>query len=119
VIQLLILIGLGALWKGWPFGPLRDPPGEGRLRFSDHVRALGARYARLGASRYALSRYAGLWLSRLGPQGLHDAIAQARGPEEASRLMANLQSVAEKPEGLDRPDDFVLMEELWNITKSR
>jgi len=119
VIQLLILVGLGALWKGWPFGPLRDPPGEGRLRFGDHVRALGTRYERLRATRHVVSRYAALWLNRMGPQGLRDVIEQERGSEEAARLMAALQSVAEQPEGPNRPDDLVLMEELWNITKPR
>lgn len=120
VLQLMALVALAALWKGWPFGPLRDPAGEGRLRFSDHLRALGARYARLGASRHALASYASLQLGRLGPHGLEDAARQAGYPRErATELVRRLQEVVAAPDGPDRRGDLALMEELWSITKHR
>lgn len=119
VLQLLALVALVALWKGWPFAPLRDPPGEGRLRFADHVRALGARYARLRASRHAASAYAGLWLARLGPAGIEEAARQAgRSPEEAREMVEVVERVAGDPTGeSSAPRDFQVMEELWRITK--
>ncbi len=60
VLQLLALLALIGLWRGVPFGPLRDPPAEGRIRFSDHARALGRRFARSGASRHVASAQARL-----------------------------------------------------------
>ena len=119
VLQLLALMALAALWKGWPFAPLRDPPEEGRLRFADHVRALGARYARLRASRHATASYAGLWLARLGPAGIEEAARHAgRSPEEARAMVEAVERAAGDPTGASSTTrDFELMEELWRITK--
>jgi len=39
VLQLLAVLALLGLWRGVPFGPPRDPPSEGRIRFADHARA--------------------------------------------------------------------------------
>lgn len=116
--QLLLLAVLLALWRGWPFGPLRDPPGEGRRAFAEHARAVGRHYRRLRASHLALSRLAGLWLQRLGPEGLLRAARRGGYPPEQARdLVGRLTGAAETPDGPNRPDDLSLMEDLWRITR--
>jgi hypothetical protein len=118
VLQLLGLVVLGALWKGWPFGPLRDPPDEGRLVFADHVRAVGTGYARRRASRHALGAWASLWLGRLGAAGIEQKSRQAgRTADEAKRFVETVRAAAETRDGPSRKADLDEMEELWRITK--
>lgn len=118
VLQLLGLGVLIAMWRGWPFGPLRDPPEEGRLAFGEHVRALGTRYARMGASRHALSAFSRLWLARLGPAGVAQAARRAgMDAERSQRLVEAVEDAAEHPEGKNRPEDLEIVEELWKVTR--
>jgi hypothetical protein len=118
VAQILALGVLVALWRGRAFGPLRDPPDEGRLAFSEHVRALGTRYARLGASRRALSSFAKLWLARLGARGLEQAAIRAGcDPEGAKELVRRAEEAAKDPDGPDAAGDLEVVEELWRITR--
>ena len=97
-----------------PFAPLQDPPELGRLSFSEHVRVLGMRYARLGASRRAFAAVASLWLARLGRAGL---IAKARraglASERAEQLVDAIEDVAKNPDGPDKPTDLTNLEDLW------
>ena len=118
VLQLLLLVGLGALWKGWPFRPLRDPAPQGRARYSEHARALGSQYEKLGATHFVLSRAAALWLHRRGRAGLLVA-AERHGhtPSSATTLVDALQAAAESPDADDKPDDLELLEELCRITE--
>ena len=118
VVHLLVVWTLLGLWRGWPFGPRRDPPDDGRLRFADHVEALGERYRRLGATRHVLAAYAGMWLGRLGPAGLQLA-AQRSGmsSEDAVRWVAELESVVASPDGPNHEDDLQRMEELWRVVE--
>jgi len=119
VLQLLFFWVLVALWKGYPFGPLRDPPEEGRLRFSDHVSALGRRYERAGASRYAASAYAQLWLARMGSAGLQLAAQRSGQDVQASRrFVASIEALASEPDGANQPMDLDLVEELWRVTRT-
>jgi hypothetical protein len=115
--QLFLLGSIVALWRGWPFGPLKEPPDEGRIAFADHVRALGTRYARLGASRRASAVYAGMWLQRLGPQGL-EAAARRGGmaAPEAGDWVREIERLAADPRAPNAPGDLNRMEELWRIT---
>ena len=118
VLQLLLLVGVGALWKGWPFRPLRDPPQEGRARYSEHARALGSQYEKLGATHFVLSRAAALWLHRRGRTGLLVA-AERHGhtPSSAATLVDALQAAADSPSADDQSDDLELLEELCRITE--
>lgn len=114
VAQVLLFGTLLALWRGVPFAPLKDPPEEGRLSFSEHVRVLGMRYARLGASRRAFAAVASLWLPRLGRAGL---LAKARRagltPERAEQLADASEDAAKNPDGPDLPTDLTNLEDLW------
>ena len=117
VAQLLATWVLLGMWRGWPFAPLRDPREEGRHDFAEHVIALGTRWYRIGASRYALVQTARLWLERLGPSGLQRA-AQRQGLSrlEAAAWVERIQHLVEHPEGADDPSDLDRMEELWKVT---
>ena len=115
--QLLVAWALLGLWRGWPFAPRRDPPSEGRLEFSEHVHALGTRWYRQGASRYALVQTATLWLARLGSSGLQLAARRAgKTPAQAAAWVAGLQALVDDPRGPDDPSDLERMEELWKVT---
>ena len=119
VLQLLATWALLGLWRGWPFAPLRDPPEAGRLSFSEHVQALGMRWFRLGASRYASVQLASLWLARLGPSGLQLAAQRhGRSPQEAKAWVEGLITLVDEPKGPDDPADLERMEELWKVTQS-
>jgi hypothetical protein len=118
VLQILLVSGLVVLWRGWPFAPLRDPPEEGRIAFADHVRALGVRWMRVGASRRALSAQARLWLTRLGAQGLEAAARRSgRDAAAAHEWVMDLEEAAANPGGPNKPTDLERMEELWKITQ--
>lgn len=117
MLHVLGVWALAGLWLGWPFTPLRDPPSEGRLEFSEHVTALGTRWFRLGASRHALVQMARLWLARLGPSGLQLAARRSgRTPAQAAQWVAELQALVDDPLGPDEPSDLERMEELWKVT---
>ncbi len=127
VLQFLLLWTVVALWRGWPMGPLRDPPERGRIRFADHVEALGERYERLRASRHALRAYAGLWLQRLGPKGLTlAATASGMGREEAASFVSELEALVEesedqgdvaRPSAREAQADIERMEVLWRMVE--
>jgi len=92
--QLLLLALAFAAYRGVPFGRRVETPGQLRRRFSEHVQALGQRWADQRASRSALAAYAGYGLELLRervPAGagrssaeLARAIAQKTGREPAS-----------------------------------
>ncbi len=120
VFQLLLAWALVALWRGWPFAPLRDPPREGRQSFLEHIEALGTRWYRLGASRHALVQMARLWLGRLGPDGLQLAAQRAgMSREHAEAWVADIQALEDSPQGPNHPSDLKRMEELWKVTRRR
>ena len=118
LLQLAITWGLAGLWRGLPFAPLRDPRGEERASFSDHLVALGTRYWRLRAEGHAARASAALWAARLGPHGLE--LAAQRGgasPAEARAWALRIEAVARRAPDDDTPVDPALMEELWRLTR--
>ncbi len=58
LLHLTALLLAFALYRGTPFGRRRTLPQNERRRFSEHVRALGERWAEARASRTALVAYA-------------------------------------------------------------
>ncbi len=122
VAQLLAFLALAGLWRGWPFRPLRDPPDEGRQRFADHLTALAHRWEQLGAVRFAVSRYAELWLVRLGRGGLiNAAVRHGKSRAAATAWVDRVEAVAAAPteQSTDAANDTQLMEELWTITRPK
>ncbi|MFT7519544.1 MAG: hypothetical protein ACI9MC_001686, partial [Kiritimatiellia bacterium] len=117
--QLMFLLVVVALWRGWPFARLRDPPQAGRQDFADHVRALGQRQFGVGASRHAARSLAELALLRGGASKLHAvAVRAGHSALQATEFVARLEALVEEPDGPDTPNDIELMEELWRITHS-
>jgi hypothetical protein len=120
VIQLIATGTLVALWRGWPFAPLRDPPDPGRHAFVEHVRALGIRYWRLQATGHVEQKFAEFWLLRLGVPGLELAAQRAGYTAERARAWAReIEAIATPSEGGGRfPENgHERMEELWRITR--
>ncbi len=117
ILQVLLVAALGALWRGWPFATPRDDAMAERTSFSDHLRALGSRWHRIGASRWALGQYARYVLDRRGESGLRQAaLRQGRTPDEADALVARAAAAAAAPDGPSNPtEDLNLMEELWTL----
>ena len=122
VLQLLLTFALVALWRGWPFAPLRDPRDQGRIGFVEHVQAHGRRWARLRASGYAARAMASLWLTRLGPAGLQWAAERAGyAPDAARTWVREVEGrAAGAPTGPSAAAaDHAWMEELWRVTRGR
>ena len=120
LVQLLVFWGLLIAVAGRPFAPLRGDPGGGRQAFEDHVRALGSRWWRSGASATSASAMARLWAARLGQDGLVRA-ARAAGRDEA-HARAFAESVMERANEdapRDGEHDWKFEEELWTITRNR
>ncbi|NCG22134.1 MAG: DUF4129 domain-containing protein [Rhodobacterales bacterium] len=116
LIQMMATWGLVGLWLGRPFGPLRDPPGEGRLAFTEHINALATHWMRLGATRHALAAYAGLWLTKLGPRGLRMAARKSgMQPGPADEFVQHLEDVVADPTAPDDDTDLSRVETLWKI----
>lgn len=115
ILQLLALLALMFIWKGVPFAKLRDPVGETRRSFADHVRALGLSYARARASRHVVGLYSVWALERLrervhraGRQGLiplAEAIAARTGRGEAE-VMAVLVDASSARDEAAPPSSF-------------
>jgi hypothetical protein len=83
LLQLALVVLLFFVYKGARFGRPVDPLLASRRAFAEHARALGLRYARGHASRYALELYGGYAIERMrerlrlrGGRGLH-AVAEA------------------------------------------
>lgn len=119
VLQILMVGALVALWRGVPFAPPRDPAADQRTAFTDHLRALGLRWQRLGASRRAVGQYARYGLERLGPDGLRQAaLRHGMSPDEARSIVERAMKAAADLDGPDRPrDDLPLMETLWTLLR--
>jgi len=114
VLHLLFWWALVVMYKGRAFGGLKDPPGEGRLVFGDHALALASHWQSLRAGTHAWSRYAALWVQRLGGRGVELAALRSGYSSDAARDLARrVQEAADKGGhgGLDE------VEELWNVTR--
>jgi len=85
--QLLLLAAAFAAYRGVAFGRRVEAPADLRRRFSEHVQALGQRWAEQRASRSALSAYAGYGLE----------VVRERVPAGAGKSSADLaRAVARK-----------------------
>jgi hypothetical protein len=85
--QLLLLAAAFAAYRGVAFGRRVEAPADLRRRFSEHVQALGQRWAEQRASRSALSAYAGYGLE----------VVRERVPAGAGQSSADLaRAVARK-----------------------
>jgi hypothetical protein len=92
LFQLLLLAAAFAAYRGTPFGRRVEAQAGSRRRFSEHVQALGQRWADQRASRSAFSAYAGYGLELL----------RERVPSAAGRSNADLaRAIAQKT---GRPD---------------
>jgi hypothetical protein len=92
LFQLLLLAAAFAAYRGTPFGRRAQAQAGSRRRFSEHVQALGQRWADQRASRSAFSAYAGYGLELL----------RERVPSAAGRSNADLaRAIAQKT---GRPD---------------
>jgi hypothetical protein len=127
LVWALLAYGLLAAWHyGAAFGKRRDPIVEPRRAFVDHVRALGASYARAHASRFALGVYGSWAADRLrerlnGGQavGLIDlsaAAARRAGLSEAAvvTMLADVREAQEDGEGR-APSDLAKLDELEKL----
>ncbi len=123
-LQLALLFGLFLLYKGAAFGTLRDPPSARRREFVEHVRALGAQYAKARATRHAVALYATWALDRMREVGgkgslsqLADAIARRTGRPlgETMRLILEARAVRDESGRQQSPEDLLLMRELGQL----
>lgn len=130
LLQLLAALILFYWWRGAAFGALRDPPRASRRSFSEHVEALGLQYAKAGASKHALSVYAGFAIERLrerlrpGTGGIY-ALAQAvaaRTSADEAEVMQTLVEMHELRDGksaLNDPREHrVLMRKIQKLLKT-
>lgn len=120
VLQLLLAGATLAVWRGWPFSPLREPASTGRSGFSEHVRALGVRLGRGRASGVAARSLARYWHGRLGTAGL--VLAAERHGRSRADAHAFAREVEDRATGDGRPGgpaDHAFMEDLWTITRGR
>jgi hypothetical protein len=131
VAQLLLLLAIGALWRGVAFGTPRDPPAGSRRSFAEHVRALGLAYAKVRATRLALASYGAWALDRLRErtQPGHGASLEALALAVAARTgrsEAEVQAILERTRiALDDPQptatswqDLTTMRELESLVSA-
>lgn len=118
VLQLLFVGALVALWRGWPFAPLREPPRGERASFAEHVRALGLRYARGRATARALALSGGWWLDRLGREGFLAAARKAGLPEGRGEALL-VSIVAARADSAGTAATLKDLEDLWTLTRRR
>lgn len=112
---MLLWLVLALAW-GWPLAPLRSPVEEGRRDMLEHVRALGAQWSSVGATRSAASASAALLLARAGAPLLR-ARAREAGYDAvaAEALVRRAESLAADPSGPDDPSDPTTVEALWTL----
>lgn len=118
VLSLMAWWVLLAMWRGWPFGPLRDAPIESRVEFSEHAVALGGHWHRLRASRHAASAYARYIVGQVGVRGLVSrAVSAGHDPAYAAAWADRVDRLAHQATGPDTQEDLELVEELWTLTR--
>lgn len=124
----LLLLGLAfARFRGAPFGRRTPPPEDRRRRFSEHVSALGQRWAEAGASRTALAAYAA-WafevLRERVPSGAERGIGElarvistktGRSDAEVARILANARLAQSEPVENDEKRDLDTLRRLGRL----
>ncbi len=120
VLHFLWLWMVVAMWRGTAFAARRDPPEAGRIRFADHVEALGARYRQLKAGSHVYRAYADLQLQRLGSSGLiHAAMAAGQSRAQAEATVAEIERRVADPSDPGDGDDLARLDELWRLVQQR
>jgi hypothetical protein len=127
-LQLLFLLLVFYLYKGFPFGTLSDPPAAAHRNFVEHVRALGLLYAKARASSHARSVYGAYALERLRasmlgePKGLHalaDGVAarvgRPMGPVMSLLVDAQQAREEEPRSGAASAEDLELVRRLSRL----
>lgn len=131
LLQLLVVAGLLALWKGPHFGLPRDPVSTKRHAFVEHIQALGLKYARSKASGYVLAHYGAWALTRLHERvlpgsratmsELSSALAKLTGREENAVLKILIAAKSAQDEAHDTatPEEHLkTMRELESLLKA-
>jgi hypothetical protein len=125
--QLLLLAAAFAAYRGVPFGRRVEAPGQQRRRFSEHVQALGQRWAEQRASSSALGAYAGYGLELLRervPVGagrssgdLARAVAQKTGREPAAvaKTLELSRRAQEGTGGANEAEDLQALRDLGRL----
>jgi hypothetical protein len=125
--QLLLLAIAFAAYRGLPFGRRVETPGRQRRRFSEHVQALGQRWADQRASSSALGAYAGYGLELLRervPAGagrssadLAHAIARKTGREPAAvaKTLELSRRAQEGTAGVSETEDLQALRDLGRL----
>lgn len=127
MLQLLVLGLAFARFRGAPFGRRTPPPEDRRRRFSEHVSALGQRWAEAGASRTALAAYAA-WafevLRERVPSGSERGIGElsrvisnktGRSDAEVARILANARVAQSEPALNDEKSDLDTLRRLGRL----
>jgi hypothetical protein len=128
VLQLFLMLGVLALWKGVRFGRRRSPETTSRRAFEQHVRALGLQYQKAGASRLVLGTYAAWAIDRLkeraSPGGdaklstLAATVAERTGRREADVLRTLVEAHGAKELAhfeAATPEDLTLLGKLHSL----
>jgi hypothetical protein len=128
LFQLVLLALAHALFRGAPFGRRVDPPRNARRRFSEHVRALGERWADARASRTALIAYSNYALevlrertpsgAKLGISELANALAKrtGRSEDEVARTLAWARLAREDTEApINEPEHLDTLKKLGRL----
>jgi hypothetical protein len=109
IAQLMLLLLALYLWRGWPFGRLREPPPPVGRGFADHARAMGLQYERARAEHHAAGVYSSYALETLrreaagggaGLHGLAQSLARRTGRDE-TELMRLLVEIHDPSAGID------------------
>lgn len=131
LLQLLVVAGLLALWKGPHFGLPRDSVSSKRHAFVEHIQALGLKYARSKASGHVLNHY-GAWAvtrlhervlpgSRATMSELSGALAKSTGREENDVLKILIAAKSAQDEAHDTAtpaEHLKTMRELESLLKA-
>lgn len=135
LLQLGALVLLFLFCQGVRFGTARDPELRRRRAFADHVRALGAVYAKAQAARHALASYSAFAYERLrerlqlrGRRGFHlmaESLAARTGRPlaEVARVLAETYELRANDNDDRSPaavaQDLQLMKELEALMRAQ
>jgi hypothetical protein len=135
LLQLGAVVLLFLFCQGVRFGTPRDPEIRRRRAFADHVRALGAVYAKAQAARHALATYSAYAFERLrdrlqlrGRRGFHlmaESLAARTGRplSEVARVLAETYELRADDKDDRSPaavaQDLQLMKELETLMRAQ